>query len=518
MMLLFLQSSFANVALVLLSSHASRGQALRPPSLDPVSAIRSPDAAFAQQPLLHLGGNGPWFEGPNFHAIPLTLDEGCEVDQAAYVLRHGSRYPDQGAYSGWLDMIDRVGAVDKFWNCPLSFLRSWDAPLSHPDVQVGQLSPTGYKELYDLGYTLRTRYPKLYNEGQDFHVWANNYTRVLQSAQAFLRGYIGANSSLHGRIVSVTSHGMPAHLGDTLAPSDMCPSFRDESAHQQNVWRSQWLPDFIKRQSEFISGTLELDDSQWADFPYICGFESQITGFLSPFCDTFTHTELMQYEYLQDLRYYYGLGPAANVSSKMMVPFLTAMMGMFQHGPGIRGNNTIQGTDFPVPDLLTSFLNDGQLNQLVVASGIFDQEPPLPAEHIPKHRLWRSSRISPMRGTIAFERLHCTMTVAPPETINSTSMNQQKVPSTAPAGTQDRNGTFVRILLNNAVYPVPSCQNGPGRSCPLGEYLAYLTRKLEQNGNFADICNATDPATPRVVLGASFFTNLAQTHVQVLQA
>ncbi|KAG6010182.1 hypothetical protein E4U21_007659 [Claviceps maximensis] len=457
---------------------------------------------------------------PNVHGIPWTLDMGCEVDQAAYVLRHGSRYPDRGAYDGWLDLIDRIQASNSTLSGPLSFLHGWNAPLSHPDIQVGQLSPTGYKELYDLGFTLRTRYPKLYREGRDFYVWANNYTRVLQSAQAFVRGYMGANTSLHGHIVSVTSRGMPAHLGDTLAPSDMCPSFSDESDHQQDVWRSQWLSDFIKRQSEFISGSLELQDSQWADFPYICGFESQITGFLSPFCNTFTDTELAQYEYLQDIRYYYGVGPAANVSSKMMVPFLTAMMGMFQHGPGIRGRNIVGGrTDFRVPDLLTSFLNDGQLNQLVVASGIFDQEPQLPLDHMRNDRLWRSSHISPMRGTIAFERIHCTNQVRAPEAVDSTSVSKREDQSAGgSAVTRPGNESFVRILLNDAVYPVPGCQDGPGRSCPVEEYIAYLSRKLEKNGHFADICNATDVATPKMILGASFFTNLAQKHVQVLKA
>lgn len=124
---------FPLLAVILLCSFVRRGHSLSPPSLDPVSSITSPDAAYAQQPLLHLGGNGPWFRGmscmvqkhkranqctsnrfigTNVHGIPLTLEQGCEVDQAAYVLRHGSRYPDKRAYSGWLDMLDRVGAMN----------------------------------------------------------------------------------------------------------------------------------------------------------------------------------------------------------------------------------------------------------------------------------------------------------------------------------------------------------------------------------------------------------------------
>lgn len=53
----------------------------------------------------------------------------------------------------------------------LSFLSSWKPVLSNPDLQVAQESPTGYKESYDLGYTLRTRYPDLYIPGTQFYAW-----------------------------------------------------------------------------------------------------------------------------------------------------------------------------------------------------------------------------------------------------------------------------------------------------------------------------------------------------------
>lgn len=45
----------------------------------------------------------------------------------------------------------------------LAFLKSWEPVLSNPTAQIAQESPTGYKEAYDLGYQLRTRfvYPTL---------------------------------------------------------------------------------------------------------------------------------------------------------------------------------------------------------------------------------------------------------------------------------------------------------------------------------------------------------------------
>ncbi len=53
----------------------------------------------------------------------------------------------------------------------LSFLYSWKPVLTNPYMQVSQESITGYKERYDLGYSLRVRYPSLYNNGTLFLAW-----------------------------------------------------------------------------------------------------------------------------------------------------------------------------------------------------------------------------------------------------------------------------------------------------------------------------------------------------------
>ncbi|KAF3343078.1 Acid phosphatase PHO1 like protein [Verticillium longisporum] len=480
-------------------------------SLDPVQPVLLPDGAYAKNPLSHLGAG-------DVNGISSAIPENCHVDQAAYVLRHGSRFPDTGAHNGWLEMARRFKESSYKATGPLSFFHTWDTPLTRPDNQIAQLSKTGYKELYDLGYTLRTRYPDLYDEGDEFFVWANNYPRVLQTAQLFVRGYLGPNSTLLGNVVSVTGRGVPAHLGDTLAPSDMCPAFKDDSSKQTNAWRSLWLPPFIERLSQYIYGDLVLDDSHWNDFPYICGFESQITGRLSPFCDTFTQEELEQYEYHQDLRYYYGVGPAVDVASKMMTPFLNSLVRLLAKGPAVAGVRA-DGTPFTLPRLLMSFLNDGQLNQLAAALGVFDGQNPLPTDRIPSDRLWRSSRISPMRGTIALQRLSCRVNGPVPATTTTTTTRSCVPRPTAAArgGTSARNETYIRIRINEAVYPVPSCQDGPGKSCAVARYAKFVADARERNGDFARLCNATDPATPKKVKGASFFTDLGKDHLQIVK-
>ena len=48
--------------------------------------------------------------GPNVNKIASTVPGECSVDQAVYVVRHGSRYPDPGAYQEWENLHEAVGS------------------------------------------------------------------------------------------------------------------------------------------------------------------------------------------------------------------------------------------------------------------------------------------------------------------------------------------------------------------------------------------------------------------------
>ncbi|KAF5502436.1 Acid phosphatase PHO1 [Colletotrichum aenigma] len=479
--------------------------------LAPVQDINLPASETAEHPLEHLGANGPWYAGPNVNEISSDIPENCFVDQAAYVSRHGSRYPDPGAYNGWVSMQERFQAGNYTASGSLSFLPNWRTALTNPSSQIANLSPTGYKEAHDLGYTLRTRYPDLYNEGEEFMVWANNYSRVLQTAKLFVRGFLGTNATLFGDIVSVTSKGFPGGIGDSLAPSDMCPTFADtEGGDYVSQWNDVWIPPVLERLQALITSNLTLTENDVSQIPYLCGYESQITGRLSPWCDIFSDEEFLQYEYFQDLRYYYGVGPGTDIPSKMMTPYLNALMALFGEGPSVTGKRT-DGSTFTLPKLIVSFLNDGQLNELVTASGVMDSQAPLSPTEKDDDRAWVSSRYTTMRGTIAFERLNCA--VSGNGTYGNATHASPPVKrcsnSTAPSPPSgSHNATYVRIRLNDAVYPLPSCKNGPGSSCLLEDYRKYVSNKLDSEGNWITNCNVTAAGAPSTVKGASFYTDL----------
>lgn len=359
---------------------------------------------------------------------------------------------------------------------------------------MSNLSPTGQKEIFDMAYTLRTRYPQLYTEGDDLYVWANNYSRVLQTARLFTTGFLGVNASSLGHVISVTSTLYADAVGNSLAPSDSCPNFSDASGGTPLAnWTSVYVPPIMKRLQALIDGNLTLTSNDVQQMPYLCGFESQILGRMSPWCAIFTDEELEYYQYANDLRYYYGVGPGTKLPATMLLPFLNATVALLAKGPNQNGTAS-DGSTFQVPNLLVNFLNDGQLNELITASGVHDDQALLSGTEMDPNRLYIGNRFTTMRGQIAFERLNCNVQPAD-STAALVPLAQQTAaacPSKPKFATSSTNHTYIRVMLNDVVYPVPSCQNGPGYSCPLDDYAEYVSNKYEASGNWATNCNV-DP-------------------------
>ena len=370
--------------------------------------------------------------------------------------------------------------------------------------------------------------PGFYQDGTPFHVWANQYkspineSRVVQTARAFLNGYLYEYADSYGTVVSVNSTGSPAAIGNSLGPSDSCPAFGSISSGGNNVTNCKfhdaisvllvkidvphlkpvsgaisltmyahitigdatWLPRALHRINSQIRGNLTFDETDILFFPYLCAYESQIEGRLSPWCGVFTENELRNYAYSQDLSYFYGVGPGSIGPSKVLfLPFLKSLLSLLEAGPGQVGVGA-NGTEFNIPNLIMAFTNDNQLAEMTAAMGIFDFEAPLPDDHIPTHHLYNVAHFITMRGTVAFEVMDCNINKAV-------------------------GGPHIRILFNDAVYPIASCQNGPGRSCALSDYISLIDKKISEAGDFSDYCNLTESGRPEAAAGASFFQDLS---------
>jgi hypothetical protein len=84
--------------------------------------------------------------------------------------------------------------------------------------------------------------------------------------------------------------------------------------------------------------------------------------------------------------------------------------------------------------------------------------------------------------------------------VTPTPTSTTSIPTASPTSAA-ANQTYIRIRLNDAVYPVTACQDGPGRSCLLSTYVNLIAEKYNATGNWHDNCNVTNPASPKVVKG-----------------
>lgn len=162
----------------------------------------------------------------------------------------------------------------------------------------------------------------------------------------------------------------------------------------------------------------------------------------------------------------------------------------FMDGPNAVYKNG--NTSFAAPNISVAFSNDGQINQILAATGIFDNEPQLPGNMTIPDRKFRASRFVTMRGTVLFERLTCSAACT-----NSTRSYART--------TQD--SSYMRIRLNDVTYPVVGCISGPGSSCPLSQYKSIIDSKLATAGDFKVLCNDTNPAFTSSPLSTYFTDN-----------
>ena len=82
---------------------------------------------------------------------------------------------------------------------------------------------------------------------------------------------------------------------------------------------------------------------------------------------------------------------------------------------------------------------------------------------------------------------------------------------------KDANQTYIRILLNDVVYPLRNCQNGPGHSCLLSQYAGFIHEKNIAAGEFKDYCNFTTANAPTNINGARFFTDMTLDYLTFLK-
>src|SRR5205809_5398660 len=97
-------------------------------------------------------------------------------------------------------------------------------------------------------------------------------------------------------------------------------------------------------------------------------------------------------------------------------------------------------------------VHDSDIVSMVAALDIFIDGEGLPVDRVLTTRNWRTSQMTPMGGRIIFERLACSK------------------------GSGAAEQVYLRVNVNDGIVKIPRCSTGPGSSCPLEEFVTFVTQ------------------------------------------
>ncbi|KAG6856608.1 hypothetical protein H0H87_002563 [Tephrocybe sp. NHM501043] len=464
-------------------------------------ALAATATARAFNPLQHSGPASPYFDAPSQFGIPSPTPANCHVDQAAYILRHGSRYPEPGSFAGWQALYTKFQNATYTARGPLAFIPSWVPPVDDVPHQPLFLTSTGAAEAFSLGADLRKRYA-FTKGGENMTVWAASQQRCVDTASFFLRGYLSQGNYLaapalnRGRIIA-----LPDSVNDTFAnsltPSAACPNYNAGStgATASSNYRALYQTKIADRLNGFLDG-LTLGASDIGVMQDLCGFLAEVDGD-TRFCDVFEESEWLNYEYAHDLNYYYGSGPGNPTAATTGYPWVKAISNLFAAGPG----NSINGGTMTPPPLIMGFTHDNNLPPVVAALGLWNSSSasrnvyPLSLTRPNPARTFRSSYLVAFRGYVALERLSCSRNGNNGGAVKHTA-NQLPITGATDA--------YVRVRINNAPVPIPGCASGPGAMCPLDKFTSYVKERGAAAGDFVAVCGLENVANATSVV--SFLT------------
>ncbi|QPG73954.1 hypothetical protein FOA43_001269 [Brettanomyces nanus] len=400
--------------------------------------------------LKHCAGMGPYVQGSGFgfdyDEIPMNL----VVDRVFVFSRHGERYPTVDLELSLRAVYDKLKEtkVDRYEG-PMSFVEKWDYFITNRsliEMETNTSQFSGLKDMHNFGQDIRQRYgEQLYKERSVMPFFTSGSQRVIDSSEAFARGFFDGdnNEELAKKMVIIPENKNQGY--DTLTTGKSCDPY-----HKKNNYPHPYVPRFMKQEAMRLNKLSPGFNMTAADVKILaqyCAFELNVKGH-SDVCDALSMDTFIEYEYLHDSEVYY---------TNAEHPY-TFILG------SVYVNATLQLLNEKNPEqkMYFSFTHDTDLLFYMNALGILDhQERKLPIGRIEFSRFFKTSELVPMGARIVLERL-----------------THEK--------TQEK---YVRVIINDAVIPLKSCQDGPSFTCKLSTLNRLFYEKLSEQQTFGDKCN-----------------------------
>ncbi|KAL1961812.1 hypothetical protein VTN77DRAFT_1024 [Rasamsonia byssochlamydoides] len=388
--------------------------------------------------LKHYGGNGPYSERVSY-GIERDPPSGCVVDQVISIQRHGERYPDPSTGAAFEQCLAKLYASNiTEWKGDLAFLNHWTYWVPDKCYYAAETWTGPYAGLltaFRRGGEYRDRYGHLWDGHSVVPIFTSGYERVIETARKFGEGFFGYNYSTNAAINIISESATRG--ADSLTPT--CDQDNDQRTCDA---LTNLMPQFYVAAARFNEQNpgLNINATDVYNLMQMAAFELNARPF-SDWINAFTLDEWVSFGYTQDLQYYYCSGPGDKNMYAVGAVYANASLTLLNQGPSA-------GT------LFFNFAHDTNITPIIAALGILIPTEDLPLDRIPFGNPWSTGNIVPMQGHLTIERLAC----------NATAISEA--------------GTYVRLVLNEAVVPFNACQSGPGYSCPLANYTSILKKSL----------------------------------------
>ncbi|KAF7979855.1 hypothetical protein HWV62_40611 [Athelia sp. TMB] len=361
---------------------------------------------------------------------------------------------DRVDYGGPASFAGRLHAADLETSKHLNFLNDWTYKLGEE-----VLTPFGRQQLFDLGISMRMKYGFLlenFTETNTIPVFrTESQHRMLHSALNFAIGFFGLPlEDKYQQSVIIEANG----YNSTFSPYKTCPnSGRREIALRGILYVAEWssiyLADARARLNSQIKGyELSIDDVY--TMQQLCAYETVALGY-SKFCELFTEEEWEGFNYSMDLYFWYNSGFGYALSTPLGIGYIQELVARLTKTPIATHNSSTNATlnDNPITFPLGNSLYVDATHEVVVLYVITALNltslaggGPLPADHIPENRTFRSAELAPFATNIQFQLLSC-----------------ESVPEPQ-----------IRVIINDGVVPLTGLRGCPKQKdgmCPVSTFV-----------------------------------------------
>ncbi|EEP77621.1 3-phytase B [Uncinocarpus reesii 1704] len=433
------------------------------------------------QEYAHLWGQySPYSSLKSKSTISPDVPPGCTITFAQVLSRHGARHPTAAKTKIYAELIDRIQKTSKSYKGDFKFLETFRYPL-----KSDEMTEFGDTQLFNSGVKFYRRYQNLAKGIKPF-IRASGSPRVVKSAEKFIEGFHrstvldpeGAGKGTPPVVGVVIPEGPSSN--NTLDHS-ICETFeKDKSGkNMQTIFLKKFAPGTLQRvKSQLPMANITIDD-----IPYLmdlCSFHTVAltpdASTISPFCRLFSSGEWIDYDYYQSLGKYYHYGPGNTLGREQGIGFTNELIARLTNTPVVDNTNTNRTLNdnpatFPLnATLYADFSHDNTMTSIYAAMGLFNRTNPLPVDRVQtpvQSDGYSAAWTVPFAARAYIEKMKCEWSPR-------------------------KDDEFVRVLLNDRVFPLYGCSVDALGRCELKDWIKGLSYAV--NGGKWESCFARNPA------------------------